>query len=61
MTVTWSAVPGKSYRLQFKDRLDNAPWTGLGEAVVATGPTASQVDTTAKGAKQRYYRVQLVE
>jgi hypothetical protein len=54
-------VPGKTYHLQFKDRLDNAPWTGLGEAVVATGPAASQVDATAKAAKERYYRVLLAE
>ena len=56
VTVTWSAIAGKKYRLQYKDDWAEEAWTDLLPDVIATGPTASEsqaVDT----ATQRFYRV----
>ena len=58
ITLTWSAVPGRSYWLQYKGDLIAASWTDLAPAVLATGPTAKATDTN--GAPQRFYRIRLV-
>ncbi|MFN7140496.1 MAG: hypothetical protein ACK4UN_14255, partial [Limisphaerales bacterium] len=55
VTVTWSAVNGTTYRLQYKNSLNDASWTDL-PPVVASGSTASATDTTA-GGNARFYRV----
>jgi hypothetical protein len=57
----WSAVPGKIYRVQFKDDIGNAGWTALDGDVTAVGTTATKTDTTASGNGHRYYRVALVD
>lgn len=54
--VTWTAVPGKSYRLQFKERLDHA-WNNVDGDVTALAPSASQTDPAATATAQRFYRV----
>ena len=56
-TLTWSAVPGQTYWLQYTTNLTPANWTDVPPAVVATGPNASATDTNA--ASQRFYRVRL--
>jgi len=58
LTLTWSAVPGRNYWLQYKGDLNTATWTDLAPAVLATGPTAKATDTN--GAAPRFYRVRLV-
>jgi hypothetical protein len=60
-TVTWSAVPGKVYQLQLKNSVTDTEWVNVGEEVIAGGLTASQVDRSVGLAKQRIYRVVLVE
>lgn len=54
VTLTWEAVSGVSYQVEYVDALGSA-WQPLGAPVPATGPTASYLDTPA-GAK-RFYRV----
>ena len=54
-TLTWSALGGKTYRVQFKENLDDTNWTDLTPDVTATGPTASQSDAIVP--TQRFYRV----
>jgi len=56
--LIWSATPGKSYQVQFKDCLgDPAGWTNLPGVAVANGTTMSTVDTTAATGDHRFYRV----
>jgi hypothetical protein len=55
--VIWSAVPGRRYQVQFKDNVDAAQWTNVSGPVNALSSTASQVDSTAGGVGQRFYRV----
>ena len=55
----WSAVPGKTYHLQYKDSVDE-PWTPFPDAITATSATASAQDDSAANTPQRFYRVKLV-
>ena len=57
MTIYWSAVPGKTYRVQFKNDLNYSYWNTLAEDVTATGLTGSQVDPYAYLTNHRFYRV----
>ncbi len=59
-TVLWSAVPGRSYRVQFKDDLGAADWSELAGTVIASGTTAGKADVTASGQVRRFYRVLLI-
>jgi hypothetical protein len=53
--LTWSAVTGQNYRVQFKDSLGAATWSDLGGTITASGPTASANDSL--GSSMRFYRV----
>jgi hypothetical protein len=55
VTLTWSAVPGRTYVVHFKDRLEAPEWTPL-PAVHAVGTTASIIDTISPFAR-RFYRI----
>jgi len=58
-TVLWTAVPGRTYRVQFKGALDAESWTDLPGPVTATSGTGAALDATAAGWSQRFYRVVL--
>lgn len=53
--LSWAAVNGKTYRVQYKQNLEDANWTDLPPDVIASADTASATDTL--GATQRFYRV----
>jgi hypothetical protein len=57
--VFWSAVPGRSYQIQFRNELADTTWTSLPGTVIATNTTASKFDDTG-GSAHRFYRVMLV-
>ncbi|HSH16944.1 MAG TPA: hypothetical protein VLD18_12970, partial [Verrucomicrobiae bacterium] len=59
-TVTWSAVPGRSYQVQSRDTLSEPGWSNVGGPVTATGPSASVPDPNP-GDPDRFYRVVVVE
>ena len=56
-TITWGAVGGRNYRVQFKSDLNILSWSDLPGDV--TGSTASKTDTTISGA-ERFYRIVLL-
>jgi len=56
VNLTWSAFPGKSYRVEYKTNLDNGLWSPLGPDVGAAGYFTSVTDTNPP-ADQRFYRV----
>jgi len=58
VTLTWSAIAGDSYRVQFKSNLTDAAWTDLGPDVLASGPTASTTHTNAN--LTSFYRIVVV-
>ena len=55
LTISWSAISGRTYRAQFASSLNPANWSNLAPDVTATGPTASLADNP-NGAPQRFYR-----
>ncbi|MFO1490237.1 MAG: hypothetical protein U1F77_12280 [Kiritimatiellia bacterium] len=59
-SIAWSSVPGKTYRVQFKDRLSDPDWQNLTPDVPATGPACGRDDDSTLPAGGRVYRVVLV-
>ena len=57
--LTWSAITGTTYRVQFKISLTDTSWVDLVPDVLATGATASATDTFATN-DARFYRVIVV-
>jgi hypothetical protein len=53
--LTWSAVSGATYRVQYKTNLADAAWSDLSPDVVANGATASM--TNQPLVSRRFYRV----
>jgi len=58
--LLWSASPGKTYRVQFKEDI-NAPWADLPGDITAGGTSASTTHTAAAPASVGFYRVLLVQ
>jgi YD repeat-containing protein len=60
VTVQWQSVPGRTYRLQFKNSLADTDWTDVSGDVSAVDANASKTDPTATGQSGRFYRVLLL-
>jgi hypothetical protein len=60
VTLTWAAIPGRTYRLEFKDDLAAPAWTLLGSTVLAPGFSATVTDTPAPFTR-RFYRIRLAD
>jgi hypothetical protein len=54
------SIPGRTYRLDYKEALEGPMWQPLGSETVATASELTFADTTA-GTGQRFYRVVLVD
>lgn len=61
VTLTWAAVEGAKYRLQFKDRLSEPVWQTEGAEITATRTGSMKVDAVFEGVPQRFYRIETVE
>jgi len=57
--IFWTSTPGKAYRVQFKNNLDEPAWTDLPGLVTASDSTSSKLDPSAGLPRQRFYRVLL--
>jgi len=60
LTLTWSALPGLQYQVQYSTSLAQPNWTALGAPTIASGSTASASDTITTATPQRFYRAVLV-
>jgi hypothetical protein len=56
VNLTWTAVTGVNYRLQYNTNLAGTNWTAVAGDVLAGGSTASKTDSPATNAT-RFYRV----
>jgi hypothetical protein len=56
ITITWSAIAGQSYRLQYKSDLSDTNWNDILPDVTASGSTANK-DEPLNSIPQRYYRI----
>jgi hypothetical protein len=54
--LSWPAVPGKTYRVQFKQDLDDTVWQDLGGQISIMGDRCYLKDAAPVGA-QRFYRI----
>jgi hypothetical protein len=59
VAITWNAVPGQNYLLQYKDGLDSTDWTSVLPAITAIAPNVLATNPL-NNATQRLYRVTLV-
>ena len=59
VTLKWEAVPGRLYRVEFKDNLSDPAWTRLGSDIRASVATCMATDNVSAEA-HRFYRVRLV-
>jgi hypothetical protein len=59
-TVSWTAIPGTVYTLQFKTNLQDSGWISIPGNVTASGTTASKNDAVGS-TTQRFYRVMVVQ
>ena len=60
ISFTWNAVSNLTYQLQSATNLLTPDWQNLGSPITATNSVATISDLPA-AAKQRYFRVQLVQ
>ena len=58
--VTWESVPGKLYRVQFKEATEDPYWNDVPGDVAASGALADQCDFTPMLGRQRFYRILLL-
>jgi hypothetical protein len=56
LRISWDALPGKTYELEWRPNVDPGTWTSLG-TVTATQATASLEDPDALFRDQAFYRV----
>ena len=61
VTINWTGVVGRTYRLQFKQSLTDPAWTDLDGDITAATNDLSKVDLTAGASRERYYRVLLID
>ncbi len=59
-TLTWSAIAGKSYRVQYTLDLNLTNWSDLAGDVTAVGTNAMKVDTTVSNATTCFYRIEVL-
>jgi hypothetical protein len=57
--LAWNALPGRTYRVQFKSTLAATTWTDLSPDITASTSSASTTDAIS-GVSQRYYRILLL-
>ena len=63
IALNWSAIPGQTYRVQFKNDLADADWSDLRD-VTADDTTASLADpfiTDSGAIPQRFYRIMVAD
>jgi DNA-binding beta-propeller fold protein YncE len=59
VTLSWSAIAGQSFGVQYKDSLSEPNWTDLAGDIVATNGVAIITDPAVN--QQRFYRLVLVQ
>jgi Tol biopolymer transport system component len=55
--ILWAAVPGRTYRVQYKDDFNEPGWLNLPGDVQADSSTGRKLDETGAVGPQRFYRV----
>ncbi len=61
VSIFWNALPGRKYRVEYKQALEEAIWQEISGDVVASGYTAMKIDATSGQSGNRLYRVHLLD
>ncbi len=56
VTISWSAVAGRNYQVQYKTALSQSDWLNLGSPLTAVSSTLSVTDAIGQNS-QRFYRI----
>ena len=56
LTISFDSITGRTYRVDWKEHLEDPAWTPLAPPVLATGTSVIATDQTHPGS-QRFYRV----
>ena len=59
LTMTWNAMAGQTYQVQYKTDMNQSNWNNLGSPLTATNVSATASDTIGPDPK-RFYRVMLL-
>jgi len=59
INLSWSAITGQTYQVQYRTNLSQSNWSNVGSTVVATNTTATLSDLPGSD-RQRFYRVFIV-
>jgi hypothetical protein len=60
VSFSFGTTPGRTYRVDYKDDLNEVNWTPLGGNQVATGSSITVTDNITSS-PQRFYRAVLVQ
>jgi outer membrane protein assembly factor BamB len=60
VTLVWHAIPGRTYRVQYKNHLDDPIWNNLAGDLTAAGDAVTQTDVLRLDVPQRFYRLKLL-
>ncbi len=60
VVFSWNTIPGKSYRVLYKNTIDDSTWNQLGSDIPATGNTLSQ-EITPTDPDKRFYKITIVD
>jgi hypothetical protein len=60
LSLTWGTIPGKTYRVEYKNGLHAGPWQLLGSERTAAGTTLTIADDIGAHS-QRFYRIVIVD
>jgi len=58
--ISWQAIAGDTYQVQYKNMTNGSTWQNLGAIVTASASIASQTDNSVSSTSQRLYRVKLL-
>jgi hypothetical protein len=58
LTLEWGTTPGRTYRVQYKDNIDDAQWSNFGQPLLAETETLSITDDMSAHPK-RFYRLKI--
>jgi len=60
LSLTWATIPGKTYRVEYKNDLHAGPWQALGPERTAIGPTLT-INDDFGNLPNRFYRILILD
>lgn len=58
--LTWTSVPGSTYRVAYKNDLSDTDWVDLSQNITATASTTSWVGPLSSSVRSKFFAIRLV-